>query len=204
VALTVSSAEATTSAVGSLTYSGYHLSTDDSGHLCTDTAPANSGRPSAHKEALAPVFATGVRTRPSRNVDTAPAAYDVLYDPPVWPATRDGPWTWPTCARHDCCPCGGRTAAPRPGSRWQFASSARLVNALLPRMLEEEVGRQPMRKAEPQLGLPFLPAWMMNILEAEGRGRPQPGSLFSATRLMVIILDDHWRGTAAGLHDENP
>jgi hypothetical protein len=29
----------------------------------------------------------------------------------------------------------------------KFASSARLVNALLPRMLEEEAGRQPMREA---------------------------------------------------------
>jgi hypothetical protein len=32
-----------------------------------------------------------------------------------------------------------------------------------------------------RLALP--PARMMNILEAEGRGRPQPGSLFSTTRL---------------------
>jgi hypothetical protein len=45
---------------------------------------------------------------------------------------------------------------------------------------------------------------MMNILEDEGRGRPQPGSLFSTARLAVIILGDHWRGTVAGLHDENP
>jgi hypothetical protein len=52
----------------------------------------------------------------------------------------------------------------------EFASFARLANALLPRMLEEEAGRQPMRKAGPQLGLPSYPAWMMNILEAEGRG----------------------------------
>jgi hypothetical protein len=35
VALVVSPAEATTSAAGSLTSSGDHLSTDDSGHLCT-------------------------------------------------------------------------------------------------------------------------------------------------------------------------
>jgi hypothetical protein len=94
VALTVSSAEATTSAVGSLTYGGHHhLSTDDSGHLRSNAAPANGGRPSAHKEVLAPVVATGVRTGPSRNADTAPAAYDVLYDPPVWLAARDEPWT---------------------------------------------------------------------------------------------------------------
>jgi hypothetical protein len=52
----------------------------------------------------------------------------------------------------------------------KFASYARLVNALLPRMLEEEAGRQPMREAGPQLGSPSSPAWMMNIIEAEGRG----------------------------------
>jgi hypothetical protein len=45
---------------------------------------------------------------------------------------------------------------------------------------------------------------MMNILEAEGRGRSQPGSLLCTTRLVVILVDDHWRETAAGLHDENP
>jgi hypothetical protein len=40
VALTVSPAEATTSAVGSLTSGGDHLSTDDSGHLRTSGLPA--------------------------------------------------------------------------------------------------------------------------------------------------------------------
>jgi hypothetical protein len=45
---------------------------------------------------------------------------------------------------------------------------------------------------------------MMNILEPEGRGRSQPGSLLSTTRLVFILLDDHWREIAAGLHDENP
>jgi hypothetical protein len=71
-------------------------------------------------------------------------------------------------------------------------------------MLEEEEGHQPMRKAGPQLGSPSTPVRMMNILEAEGRGRPQPGSLLSITRLAVILLDDHWREIATGLHDENP
>jgi hypothetical protein len=61
-----------------------------------------------------------------------------------------------------------------------------------------------MRKAGPQLGSPSTPARMMNILEAEGRGRPQPGSLLSTTRLVVILVGDHWQETAAGLHDENP
>jgi hypothetical protein len=40
VALTVSPAEATTAAVGSLSSGNHHLSTDDSGHLPTNTAPA--------------------------------------------------------------------------------------------------------------------------------------------------------------------
>jgi hypothetical protein len=45
---------------------------------------------------------------------------------------------------------------------------------------------------------------MMNILEAEGRGRPQPGSLLPTTRLVVIPLGDHWQEIAVGLRDENP
>jgi hypothetical protein len=86
----VSSAEATASVVGSLTYGGHHLSTDDSGHLRTNAAPADGGRPSVHKEVLTLVLATGVRTRPSKDADTAPVAYDVLYSPPVRPAARKG------------------------------------------------------------------------------------------------------------------
>jgi hypothetical protein len=45
---------------------------------------------------------------------------------------------------------------------------------------------------------------MMNILEAEGKRRPRPGSLFPTTRPTIIILGDRRRGTAAVLHDENP
>jgi hypothetical protein len=86
----------------------------------------------------------------------------------------------------------------------KFASFARLANALLPRMLEEEAGHQSMQTAGPQLGSPSSPARMMNILKADSRGRPQPDSLLSTTRLVVIPLDDHWREIAAGLHDENP
>jgi hypothetical protein len=74
-------------------------------------------------------------------------------------------------------------------------------------MLKEEAGRQPMRKAGPQLGPPSTLARTMNILEAEGGGgggRPQPSALLATTRLVVILLGDHWREVAAGLHDENP
>jgi hypothetical protein len=119
MALTVSPAEATTSAVGSLTSGGDHLSTGDSGHLRTSAIPANGGRPSAREEVLAPVLTVGVRTRPSKNAAAAPTAYDVLYNPPVWPATRVKPWVWPTCVQRDRCPCGGRTATPRPSGRRQ-------------------------------------------------------------------------------------
>jgi hypothetical protein len=58
VALTLSPAEATASTRGSLTYGNHHLSTDDSGHLPTNTAPANDGRPKAHRQVLTPVLAT--------------------------------------------------------------------------------------------------------------------------------------------------
>jgi hypothetical protein len=44
VALTVSSVEATASARGSLTYGDHHLSTGDSGHPPTNTAPATGDR----------------------------------------------------------------------------------------------------------------------------------------------------------------
>jgi hypothetical protein len=88
VALTVSSAETTSSGC-------HHLSTNDSGHLPTDTAPANGSRPSLHRQipthvlpdGSAPASArrrrAGVRTRQSKNTNVARAVYDVLYDPPV-------------------------------------------------------------------------------------------------------------------------
>jgi hypothetical protein len=170
VALTVSSAEATASAGGSLTYGDHHLSTDDSGHLRANATPANGSRPSAHRQVLTLVLATGARTRLSKNTNTTLTTYDVLCDPPVRPTAREGPWMWLTCVLRDHRPYGGWIATPRPGSRWQFASSVRLVNALFPRMLEEEAGRQPMQKAGPQLGSPSSPSQMTNILEAEGKG----------------------------------
>jgi hypothetical protein len=49
VVLTVSSAVTIACARGSLTYGDHHLSIDDSGHLPTNTAPANSGRPKVHR-----------------------------------------------------------------------------------------------------------------------------------------------------------
>jgi hypothetical protein len=82
------SAGGTDDAVGGETFSGcHHLSTDDSGHLSTNTAPASGDRPKAHRQVLTPVLDTRTRTGPSQNTSTALAAYDVLCDPPVQPAT---------------------------------------------------------------------------------------------------------------------
>jgi hypothetical protein len=113
VALMVLPAEATTSATGSLTSGGDHLSTDDDGHLCTGGRwlPQHVRRGPRSRPPM------GVRTRPSKNEVAALAAYDVLYDPAVRPAAREKPWMWRTCARRDRRPCGGRTAMPRPSSR---------------------------------------------------------------------------------------
>jgi hypothetical protein len=48
-----------------------------------------------------------------------PAAYDVLYDLPVRPVAREKPWMWPTRARRDRRPYGGRAATLRPSDRRQ-------------------------------------------------------------------------------------
>jgi hypothetical protein len=102
VALTISSAEATTAVVGSLSSGGRRFSTGDSSRLRT--------------------------ARPS----------------PGW--------------RTDSCTLARQQ---------QFASSAQLEDAPLPRMLEEEAGRRPTRRQAPTRCAPS-PARMMNILEAEG------------------------------------
>jgi hypothetical protein len=73
----------------------------------------------ARKEVLAPVLTAGVSTRPSKNAAAAPTAYDVLYDPPGRSTTREKPWVWPTYARRDRRPCGGRIATLRPSGRRQ-------------------------------------------------------------------------------------
>jgi hypothetical protein len=112
VALMVSPAEATTSAMGSLTSDGDHLITDDSGHLRTD------GR------RLPQHARTGPRSHPyCRSEDKAiqehdrrPRSVRCL----VRPAVREKPWMWRTCARRDRRPCGGRTATPQPSSRRQY------------------------------------------------------------------------------------
>jgi hypothetical protein len=115
VALMVPTAEATTSARGNLTSGCDHLSTDDSGHLRTGGRRLLQGARRGPRSHLP----TGVSTRPSKNAASTPAVYDSLCGPPVWPAAREKPWIWRTCARCDRRPCGGQTAAPRPNGRRQ-------------------------------------------------------------------------------------
>jgi hypothetical protein len=59
-------------------------------------------------------------------------------------------------------------------------------------MLKEEAAYRPMREEEPWLSSPSATARMMKILKAEAGQRPQPGLLLPTTKLVVIILDDHW------------
>jgi hypothetical protein len=181
----VSSAEATASAGGSLTYGDHHLSTDDSGHLRANATPADGGRPSAHWQVLTPVLATGARMSPSQNTNTALAAYDVLCNPPMQPAAREGPGCGrPAHGVTDTRAADGQPRyAPTVGGGTESSTRAaqakepdtrqltapRTANALLPRTLREGAGRCP-REGGTQLGAPSSPAQMMNILEAEGKG----------------------------------
>jgi hypothetical protein len=105
VALTVSSAEATASARGSLTYGDHHLGTDDSGHLPANTTPAAApvriGRSSLPS------------SRRSQNTNTTLVAYDVL------------------CDQH---PCGGRAATLCPSGRRRHREAALGAALELPRL----------------------------------------------------------------------
>jgi hypothetical protein len=102
VALTVSLAEATTSATGSLTSGGDHLSSDDSAHLRAGgrRLPQHARRGPRSRPP------TRVRTRPSKSTVATPAAYGILYDPPVRPAGRRS------------CGCGDLRTEQPPPVRW--------------------------------------------------------------------------------------
>jgi hypothetical protein len=170
---------------GSLTYGNHHLSTNDSDHLPTNTAPANGGRPSVHRQVLTPILATGARTGLSQNTNTALAAYDVLCDPPVQPEAQGGPGrgqpahgatnTRAADGQPRSAPAvGGGTGSSTRATRAGEPDTRQLTapwtaNALLPRSLREGAGRYP-RGGGTQLGSPSSPARMMNILEAEGKG----------------------------------
>jgi hypothetical protein len=111
VALVVSPAEATTSAVGSLTSGGDHLSTDDSGHLCTDGLPA-AATASPCAERSSPPSSYGGEDKNIQERDHHLRGVRRLVRPPGrrWSSV---PQMRQTCSWRDRRPCGGRTAAPR-------------------------------------------------------------------------------------------
>jgi hypothetical protein len=155
------SAGGTDGVVGGETFSGcHHLSTDDIGHLPTNTAPASGDRPKARRQVLTPILATRTRTGPSQNTSTALAAYDVLCDPPVQPATvartEDGMLHPGQAAAIRLPPHGWRTPPPQ---SWRMSSS--------PGCRRKKRFAGP-RGGRPRLAPPFSPARMMKILEAEG------------------------------------
>jgi hypothetical protein len=144
---------------GSLTYGDHHLSTDDSGHLPTNTAPASGGRPKAHWQVLTPVLATRTRTGPSQNTSTALAAYDVLCDLLVQPTAQGGPGRGrPAHGATDTRAVNGQLRfAPAVGGGTKSSARAaqaeepdtrqlptpQTADALLPRSLREGAGRCP-------------------------------------------------------------
>ena len=80
-----------------------------------------------------------MRTGPSQNTSTALAAYDVLCDPPVQPAT--------VARTEDGMLHPGQAAAVRLPPAWlEDASSAELEDGFHPQMPEEEAGRQPTQR----------------------------------------------------------
>jgi hypothetical protein len=165
---------------GSLTYGDHHLSTNDSGHLPTNTAPANDGRPNAHRQVLTPVFAEAVPEHEHR-----PCGVRRVVRPPVQPTAQGGPGRGrPTHGATDTRAADGQPrSAPAVGGGTGSSTRAaqagepdtrqltapRTANTLLPRSLREAAGCCP-RGSGTQLGAPSSPARMMNILEAEGRG----------------------------------
>jgi hypothetical protein len=134
--------------------------TNDNSHLPINTAPASGGHSKARRQVLAPVLTTRTRTGPSQNTSTTLAAYDVLCDPPVQPATvaraEDGMLHPVQEAAVRLPPRGWRTPPPQ---SWRMSSSPGC------RRKKQVAGPCGGR---PQLALPSFPARMMKILEAEG------------------------------------
>jgi hypothetical protein len=155
------SAGGTDGAVGGETFSGcHHLSTDDSGHLSTNTAPVSGGHPKAHRQVLTPVLDTRTRTGPSQNTSNALTAYDVLCDPLVQPTTiarmEDRMLHPGQAVAVRLPPHGWRTPPPQ---SWRMVSS--------PGCRRKKRIASP-RGGRPRLASPSSPARMMKILEVEG------------------------------------
>jgi hypothetical protein len=117
VALTVSPVEATTSVVGSLTSGGDHLSTDDSGHLCTGGLPATMAA-SARPKRSSLLSSYGSEDKTIQERGHCPHGVRRLVRPPQAASEQCGRW------RGRSRGCGGpahdqAVDTPRPGGRRQ-------------------------------------------------------------------------------------
>jgi hypothetical protein len=135
---------------GSLTYGDNHLSTDDSGHLPINTAPANDDCPNAHRQVLTPVLAEAVlehehRPRGVRRVVRPPVQGGPGRGRPAHSATdthaADGQ---PRSAPAVGGSTGSSTRAAQAGEPdTRQLTAPRTADALLPRSLREGAGRCP-------------------------------------------------------------
>jgi hypothetical protein len=139
-ALVVSLAEATTSAMGSLTSGGDHLSTDDSGHICTGSLPATavaspraerSSPPSSYGGEDKTIQERGRHRRGVRRLVQPPRRCQSSATGCIWNATdaadlrtaRPSPVRW----TNSCTPFGGgrrRQSHPSHGDRHTTADGA--------------------------------------------------------------------------------
>jgi hypothetical protein len=151
----------------------------------TDTAPANSGRPKAHRQVLAPVLAEAVpeheyRPRGVRRAGRPPGAADGVRRT----------WTWLARARHDRRPDEGRKAAPwlgsssSPSPAWLEDASAGLEDAFLPQTLGEEKGHRPTRRQPPTRCAPPPQPGCRRSLKLRAGRRLQP-DLLLPTKLTI-------------------
>jgi hypothetical protein len=130
VALVVSPAEATTSAVGSLTSGGDHLSTDDSDHLCTGGLPATAAAsPRAERSSSPSSYGDEDKTIQER--DCHLHGVRRLVRPPGR-RRSSAPRMRQVCARRDRRPCVGRTAAPRLVAAGGAGGGAKAIQAKEP------------------------------------------------------------------------
>jgi hypothetical protein len=152
----------------------------------TDTAPANSGRPKAHRQVLTPVLAEAVpeheyRPRGVRRAGRPPGVADG--------ARRT--WTWLARARHDRHPDEGRKATPWPESSsspspaWLEDASAGLEDAFFPPNAGGRKGSPTHAEATPHSVCSSASARMTKILEGEGGAE-------AAARLASPHQTDHW------------
>jgi hypothetical protein len=129
----VSPTEATTSATGSLTSGGDHLSTDDSDHLCTGGLPATAAA-SPRAERSSPSSSYGGEDKTIQERDRHLRGVRRLVRPlgrrqSSAAGCAETPQMQQIYARHDHRPCGGRTVVPRLAAGGGAGGGAKAIQA---------------------------------------------------------------------------